>query len=242
MPNKLLIVQNISHEGPGLLQELLLHRNIATERVDLSLGDTVPDPLNFSAMVVLGGPQSVNDDTPAMHQQLKQIRRAISLKVPYLGICLGMQALVKAAGGRVVPCLLPERGFLAPSGEPYRMVVTETGAGEALFDNLAEGFRVFQLHGERVEPGTGTELIGRGTVCPHQAVKVGTNAYGLQYHCEMTPAMFSQWMEIDPSLKAMERKLLFRQFDAVAEEYRATGLRLLGNFLDIAGLGKEGKQ
>jgi len=191
-------------------------------------------------MVVLGGPQSVNDNTPAMRQQLKQIERALSLGIPYLGICLGMQALVKAAGGRVIPCPLPETGFLSPSGDPYRMALTETGAGDALFNELGQGFRVFQLHGETVEPAPGTELIGRGTECPHQAVKVGDSAYGLQCHFEMTPDMFHQWMEIDPSLKAMDRDKLFRQFDEVAEDYRATGLRLLDNFLAIAGFGKGG--
>ncbi|RTY38402.1 type 1 glutamine amidotransferase [Chlorobium phaeovibrioides] len=242
MPNKLLIVQNIRHEGPGLLEELVLRRNIATRRVDLSLGDSVPDPLHFSGMVVLGGPQSVNDDTPAMRQQLRQIEQALSHGIPYLGICLGMQALVKAAGGRVVQCPVPETGFLSPSNEPYRMVVTETGAGDALFDGLGQRFRVFQLHGETVELAAGTELIGRGTECPNQAVKVGSKAYGLQCHFEMTPASFSQWMEIDPSLKAMERALLFKQFNEVADEYRATGLRLLGNFLDSAGFGENRKQ
>ena len=52
-------------------------------------------------MMVFGGPDSANDDTEKMKQELQRISEILDAEIPYLGICLGMQALVKAAGGTV---------------------------------------------------------------------------------------------------------------------------------------------
>ncbi|ABB23407.1 type 1 glutamine amidotransferase [Pelodictyon luteolum] len=240
MQERLLIVKNITHEGPGLLEGLLLDRRIDADIADLSRGDPFPDPDSYRALVVLGGPQSVNDPTPEMQGELKQIEKALKKEIPYLGICLGMQALVHAAGGRVVPCPEKETGFFDPTGDPYRMELSEEGQSDPLFKGLGDRFRVFQLHGETVVPATGTVLLGTGHRCHHQAVKAGKHAYGLQCHFEMTRDTLDRWTEIDPDLKAMGRERLLGEFDELQEEYRTTGLRLLGNFLDIAGFKAEG--
>ncbi|NTW11043.1 MAG: C26 family cysteine hydrolase domain-containing family, partial [Chlorobiaceae bacterium] len=125
MSKPLLIVRNISHEGPGLLETALDLLGIEAENVDLGRGEAFPDPSNFSALVVLGGPTSANDDTPSMTEELRQTGNAILDGIPFLGICLGMQALVKAAGGEVVKCRVKEIGFNAPDGSPFRIDLSE---------------------------------------------------------------------------------------------------------------------
>jgi GMP synthase (glutamine-hydrolysing) len=237
MPEQLLIVKNISHEGPGLLETILEVNGITAMTVDLSKGDSFPDPGNFSALVVLGGPTSANDDTPVMQSQLRQIEKALAQEIPFLGICLGMQALVKAGGGKVLKCPVKETGFIDPEGQPYRVKLTKTGMEEPLFSGLGKSFAVFQLHGETVElANNGMEVLGTGTQCPVQAVRVGKNAYGLQCHFELTPGMFFRWLDIDADLKTMDRELLTRQFEEQREKYTGTGLALMNNFLRIAGL------
>ncbi|HHE07913.1 MAG TPA: type 1 glutamine amidotransferase, partial [Chlorobaculum parvum] len=124
MNNKLLIVQNISHEGPGILGDLLKEHEIRFELCDLSKGEAVPDPARFSGMVVLGGPQSANDPTPQITGELTLIGKALDAGVPYLGICLGLQLLVKARGGSVVKCPQQEIGFREPNGEPFMLELT----------------------------------------------------------------------------------------------------------------------
>ncbi len=237
MSEPLLIVKNITHEGPGLLEELLCEYGIASHVEDLSRGGTFPDPCDYRAVLVLGGPQSANDTTPVMQLQLRQIERALYESIPYLGICLGMQSLVKAGGGSVIKCQVKETGFLDSQGNPYRIELTSAGKQEPLFAGLGSCFPVFQLHGETVElAAIGMELLATGINCPIQAVKVGKNAYGLQCHFEMTPAMFSEWCNIDADLKGMDRQNLMEQFDALLKEYTATGRMLMDNFLRIAGL------
>lgn len=238
MPDsQLLIIKNITHEGPGLLEPLLHTYGISADVVDLSQGETFPDSQNYQAVVVLGGPQSANDATPSMQHQLQQIKRIVAEGVPYLGICLGMQLLVKAAGGRVLPCPQKEIGFFDADGAPYAIDLTNAGKNDPLFAGLDNTIRVFQLHGETVELApSGTELLATGIQCRHQAVKVGTNAYGLQCHFELTRAMFTDWLTTDHDLKQMESRQFLADFETFHEAYSATGNQLLQNFLKLANL------
>lgn len=237
MGKKVLIVKNISHEGAGLLETALFESGIASKCVDLAAAEPFPDPCQYSAVVVLGGPQSANDESPAMLLQLRQIERTLHEGIPYLGICLGMQALVKAGGGNVVKCRIKEVGFNDPEGRAYRIELTPSGKEDPMFEGLADNFPVFQLHGESVElAASGMELLATGKGCRNQAVRVGKNAYGLQCHFELTVSMFSEWIGIDSDLKRMNRFSLMKQFDMLRTEYKATGLKLMINFLTIAGL------
>ncbi len=237
MTKRVLIVKNITHEGPGLLDILLREHAIESHCVDLSLGEDFPDPVNYNALVVLGGPQSANDNNPSMQLQLCLIEQALHEEIPYLGICLGMQTLVKAGGGKVMKCPVKEIGFSDPEGNAYCVKLTETGNNDPLFSGLGRNFPVFQLHGETVGlAASGMELLATGKHCPIQAVKVGKHAYGLQCHFEMTPAMFSDWCDIDADLKNMDSNVLIKQFENIQEEYISTGLKLLQNFLMISGL------
>ncbi|NTV93715.1 MAG: C26 family cysteine hydrolase domain-containing family, partial [Chlorobiaceae bacterium] len=102
MTRKVLIINNITHEVPGLLETLLCEHGIAWHSEDLSADGTFPDPREYSALVVLGGPQSANDETPSMQLQLRRIEAALHEEIPTLGICLGIQCLVKAGGGKVM--------------------------------------------------------------------------------------------------------------------------------------------
>lgn len=95
----LLIVKNITREAPGLLARVLDEHNISYDVVDLDKGEPFPSPLTYKALVVLGGPDSANDATDKMQQELDQVRAAFTAGLPYLGICLGLQVGVKAAGG-----------------------------------------------------------------------------------------------------------------------------------------------
>ena len=98
MRNTVLIVKNITHEGPGLLETALVGRGIASVSINLAAGELFADPRQFGAVVVLGGPQSANDQTSSMQLQLRQVEQLLHEEIPYLGVCLGMQIVVKAGG------------------------------------------------------------------------------------------------------------------------------------------------
>jgi len=239
---KVLLVKNITREGPGLLEELLKENHIESDLIDLDKGDKFPDPLHYDAVFVFGGPDSANDTTPKMKKELERIKEVLSANIPYLGICLGLQALVKAAGGSVVKNQVKEIGFRDPENNPFSVTLTETvdlteeGKRDPLFTNLGHTYHVFHLHGETVNITKHMTLLAVGKFCWNQIVRVGTNAYGIQSHFELTPEMFERWINEDPDLQKMNKEKLRENFAAIKEEYARVGKQLLTNFLNIAKL------
>lgn len=238
--NKVLIVQNITREGPGLLVRLLDEVAVGYDIVDLHKGQPFPDPTNYAALVILGGPDSANDTTQKMLTQLERVRMAFDAGVPFLGICLGLQIAVKVAGGKVVKSV-KEVGLRTPDGSPYSVSLTELaltalGKKDPLFVGLQNEFRVFQLHGETVEMTNSMQLLAVGRDCPNQIVKIRRNVYGIQSHFEMTREMLAEWLQADPDLTPLDAKKVMAEFKQIEEVYTITGLSLLRNFLHIAGV------
>ncbi|NLL11960.1 MAG: type 1 glutamine amidotransferase [Fibrobacter sp.] len=235
MKKEILIVKNMTREDQGLLEELLKDRGIGYTVVDLDQGQKFPPVENYGAVVVLGGPDSANDESEKMKSELVRISEVLSAKIPYLGICLGLQALVKASGGKVVKSPVKEVGFIGPDGSNFKVELTEDGKQDPLFEGLDHTFNVFQLHGETVELTDSMALLGTGKFCRNQVVRVGSNAYGIQCHFELTPEMFEIWINEDSDLLELGKEQLRAGFAAIQEEYTSVGRKLLANFLRIAG-------
>ncbi len=227
----LLIVKNISREGPGLLEQIASEAGLTTTIVDLSKGEEFPDPTTYKALVVLGGPDSANDDTPKMTQELARIKEALAAGMPYLGICLGMQTLVKAAGGQVMRAPQKEVGFLGPDGVQSTVELNETGKSDPLLAGLADSLTVFHLHGETVELTADMQLLGTGKFCQNQIVKVGGKAYGIQSHFELTEEMLKVWAAKDPDLQPLGEEALLNGYNAIKAEYTQIGQTLFRNFI-----------
>ena len=233
---QLLIVQNITREKPGLLEAVLAERNISYELVDLDKGEAFPSPLDYQALIVLGGPDSANDTTGKMTQELAQVKIALDNKKPYLGICLGLQVGVKAGGGTIVPSPHKEVGFIDPDGGPFTVQLTDAGKHDPLFADLTDELKVFHLHGETVELTDDMVLLASGAWCKNQIIKIGESAYGIQSHFEQTEAMLRVLAAEDPDLIPLGAEVLLAAYKAIEAEYTRTGQTLFRNFLDIAGL------
>lgn len=237
---KILIVKNITREGPGLLTRLLDELAVGYEIFDLSLGEAFPDPTNYAALVLLGGPDSANDQTEKMRVEIQRVRQAIEAGVPYLGICLGLQVAVKACGGGVIPSV-KEVGLSTAEGSPYsvsltNLALTALGRKDPLFVGLRNDFRVFQLHGETVTPTSNMQLLATGEWVQNQIVKIRRNAYGIQSHFELTREMLEKWLTSDPDLTDHNAAKVIAEFNAIEEVYTITGLSLLRNFMHVAGV------
>lgn len=235
MRDSVLILKNITREGPGLIAEVLADRRLPTDIVDLSVGEPIPPLDHYGALIVLGGPASANDQTTHIVEALAGIRWWLNLKRPYFGVCLGLQLLVKAAGGRVVPSPVREFGWWNAQHAPFTVSVTNDGQGDPLLTGIESPFRVFQLHGETVELTPSMTVLGTAPEVPNQLVRVAPLAYGIQSHCELTPALLNSWLDEDPDLKTLDREAIVSEFGALREPYTLTGTRLIGNFLNLVG-------
>ncbi len=236
MRKPVLLVKHVTRRALPLVEHILIEKKICYEVVNLDFGEVFPDPEGYCAVIVLGGPDSANDQSAENLAMLERIREVLRLEIPYLGICLGMQKLVKAAGGEVVKSEIKEVGLRDYEGCLFEVELTETGRSDVLFNGVEERFSVFQLHGETVVLHDGIELLGKGKWCGNQIVKAGAKAYGIQCHFELTPEMLNLWLEDQEDLLKMNREHVKNEFCEMHPEYEKNGRRLFENFLRIAGV------
>jgi GMP synthase-like glutamine amidotransferase len=236
MLKEILILKNTPKENPGLLEIVLKKHNLGYQIVDFD-NTTILRPIeNYSALIVLGGPESANDLTPKMLGELTLIKEAIQSGVPYLGICLGLQTLVKATGGKVLKCKVNEVGFRAPDGGLFKIVLTREGKKDRLFNNLPDILTVFQLHGETVGITPQMTLLATGEYCRNQIVRFGETAYGIQSHFELTDDLLESWITGDSDLRKLNAGQLRSDFESIKADYFKTGQQLFLNFLSLGGL------
>lgn len=234
MKNKqILIVQNVSHEKPGLVGEILNENKLSFEVADLNKGQEFPNAENYSAVFVFGGPSSANDRTAAMNSELKQI---LSGEIPYFGICLGLQTLVKAAEGEVQKNPVKEIGFLDQKNEIFEIELSNEGKKDSIFNGIKSPMKIFHLHGETVKLTSSMKLLATGRYCTNQVIKIGKNAYGFQGHLEVTESLLKEWVKKDNDLKLMKLNSLIKDYGALKSEYQENSRTIINNFLQIAGL------
>ncbi len=236
MKKPLLIVKNMTHEGPGILEEILRKKKLESIIVDLESGDAFPSPKDFSAIIVMGGEDSANDKTEKMKTEIKRIQEAIKLGTPYLGICLGLQTLVKAAGGKVVKNDVREVGFRSPDGLYFSAQLTDDGSNDPLLAGIGMEMPMFHLHGETVELSGGMSLLASGEWCVNQIVLVTPGMYGMQGHLELTDDMFTEWCEKNSWLRECDRAKLATDWAKRKDDLQNTLTTIFGNFLRVAGL------
>lgn len=233
MKGEVVILKNIPHEGPGLIETLLLERRFPYRVIEVDEKSSEISTRGISALIVMGGPASANDKTPMMLSELDLIRKVVEQGIPYLGICLGLQTLVKALGGEVIECQKKEIGFKSNEKEFYNVKKTLQGSSDRLLNWVPDSFGVFQLHGETVIPAAGMKILGTGDICANQIVKAGENAYGLQFHPELTTELLDDWIKMDTDLKMLNPENLRADFKTYRHESEAAGKSILQNFLGM---------
>jgi GMP synthase (glutamine-hydrolysing) len=123
-----------------------------------------------------------------MVNEVAAIRKALDARLPILGICLGSQLLAKAAGSQVFRGAQPEVGW-AP------VQLTTSGSQDPLFEGLPNSFTAFHWHGDTFTLPEGSERLASSDLYRNQAFRLGSNAYGLQFHLEVTREMAKDWMQ-----------------------------------------------
>lgn len=188
-------------------------------------GETLPEPgPGHLGAIVYGGAESANDDAtkPYLRTELDWIERWLETGKPFLGLCLGGQMLARVLGARVDPH--PEAFY------EIGYVPIEAAAGA---DGFLDGVsHVYHWHHEGFTVPVGAELLATGPVFPNQAYRYGRNAYGLQFHPEVTVPVMTRWMNeaghmlAEPNAHPRARQL------ADAERFDAPLASWLERFLD----------
>ena len=176
-----LVLRHEPFEHLGYFEEILKNRNISFVYSDL--GDLL-DLGNHDGVIVMGGPQSANDQEMAV--ELHFIHQALGMKTPLLGICLGAQLIAKALGAHVYRNREKEIGW-AP------VYLTEAAAGDPVFGGLPSPSTFFHWHSETFMLPPGAVSLAYSDKCRQQAFRFDDTVYGIQFHPEITPEMIADW-------------------------------------------------
>jgi len=180
------IFRHLACEGPGYFADYLSRYHLPYTLICIDQGDEVPLSIDdFSALVFMGGPMSVNDDLPWIGRELSLIQQAQQQSVPLLGHCLGGQLISKALGGTITPNAVKEIGW-------HPVQKTESAHTTPWTAKLPEEFLAFHWHGETFSIPEGATAILRSQFCDNQAFVIG-NTLALQCHVEMTAEMVETW-------------------------------------------------
>ena len=228
-----LILKNISHEGAGEYQKILLNSGFQCVETDLSNGENIPQ-VSFDLIMVMGGPASANDNSPQILNELAFLQQQMQRQTPIFGVCLGLQLAVKAAGGKVERSPVPEIGFQDPDGSLFS--IEKTGKDHRLVEQWESSIPVFQLHGETVDLTDSMHLLASGKHCLNQLVLVNNFTVGIQSHIEINREMLIEWHSKDRELGKIPLDFLLKDFAKVSLSMQKNASSLLVNFLEMTKL------
>ena len=182
---KILVVLHQEKSSAGRVGHQLIEAGFDLDIRRPPLGDELPETLEHHAgAVVFGGPMSANDEDDFVRRETEWLKVPLGENRPFLGICLGAQMLVNHLGGKVEGHGdgLVEIGW-------YPLKATE--AGEAL---MQWPEMVYQFHREGFSLPKDAVLLATAKAYPNQAFRYGENAWGIQFHAELTQMMMHRWV------------------------------------------------
>lgn len=224
---RLLVFQHIDCEHPGSLRGFLAADKIEWHAVNLHRAEPIPDLKNYAALWVMGGPMDVwdVDEYPWLVAEKAAIREWVGvLRKPYLGLCLGHQLLADAMGGTCGPQRPPEIGVLD-------VALTAAADHDALFEGTPKNQKCLQWHSVCVaQPPQNTAILASSEMCKVQAMRVGSNAWSMQYHVEIEADTVENWGEVPAYRDALTASL----GPGALVEMKAAADSHMQSFLDCA--------
>lgn len=205
---KILLILHQARSDPGRVGEALRTLGYQLDMRIPAIGHPLPKDVNeHHAALVFGGPMSANDDHEEfIRDETAYVERVLKAELPYLGICLGAQIMARTFGADVKrhPEGIMEIGYHpikpAPLSSPY----------------FEKELKVYQWHKEGFDLPTDCDLLATGSVFPNQAFRYSSNAFGIQFHPEVTEAMSRKWltkashMLVEPGAQPAEEQLADR--------------------------------
>jgi GMP synthase (glutamine-hydrolysing) len=191
------------------------------------------DPFGYDAVLTLGGAVHPDQgaDHPWLDREKKLLAEMLEREVPLLAVCLGTQLLAEGAGAEARRVASPEIGW-------YRVQTTEEAIDDPVIGPLAPGFNALEWHSYETSVPPGAVPLARSEACL-QAYRVGENAWGIQFHAEVTLTDFEAWLDdyrSDPDAVALgldPERLRSDTRQAIAD-WNRLGHDLCARFLAVA--------
>lgn len=236
-----LIVQHLEPEQPAVLGEVLEAAGCALHTVRIDLGAPLPQDVSvFAGVVVLGGPMSAAGDEgfPTRTAEVALLRQAIDHEIPTLGVCLGAQLLALAAGAPVRRGHGPEIGW-------GTVDLTAAAGHDPLLAGVVDPLRVLHWHADTFPLPEGAVRLASNERYHQQAFRVGTAAWGFQFHLEVDGPAVERFLAAFPEEAAAApggADGVRRATPAALEELQAPRAVVLGRFAQLVAAGGPGRR
>jgi GMP synthase (glutamine-hydrolysing) len=209
---RVLVIEHELAAGPGRVGQWLSAEGVVLEICRPYAGETVPEWVKADGLLVLGGSVGPEDDVfaPWLPATRALLRRAVQDAVPTWGICLGGQLLAAALGGDV------RRGA---NGPEVGVLALDVDAGDdPVFGGLPARTYALQFHQDAVTrlPEAAVRLASNSAY-ENQVFRVGSCAWGVQFHPEVTTEDVQVWARDYPHVVTAGA----RDGDQVVEELAA---------------------
>src|SRR5258706_16135914 len=173
-------LQHVPFEGLAKIEEWATRAGHTVTGTRLYAHESLPsvDALDF--LVVMGGPMGATDDSRFrwMRGEKLFIELAIERQKKVLGICLGPQLIAHVLGGKVYQNPQKETGW-------YPLELNPPNVRRNALNVLPQRTTVFHWHGDPLDLPKRAVHLARSQACENQALGVGNNVEGLQFHLEM---------------------------------------------------------
>jgi GMP synthase (glutamine-hydrolysing) len=234
MRPRVLVVEHQADCPPALLGDWLAEAGCSLEVVRPTVGDALPEPTPYDALVVLGGSGSAAD--PERLPVVDLVRRAAERAVPTLGVCLGHQICALALGGEV---------GRSPHGQYvglYELGLTERGPHHGPVPALDDGVprrAVFWNDDVVTRLPDGAVVLARDSFGEVQATAFAPTVWGVQWHPEIAGGVPRSWAEEDlerQTARGIDQEQVLREVAAARDELVAAERVLAVRFAALAGV------
>jgi GMP synthase (glutamine-hydrolysing) len=188
------VCQQEKNEDLGALEGLLQEAGCETTvHMHGESGDSrAYDPAMHAGLILLGG-SGLSATSRTYADEKDWIRQALNTGSPILGICLGAQLLVDVHG---------ERGRVHQGTQEdgeygwKRVILTEAGKNDPVLRRLAPECEMLLYHQDwcKLSSDTVNSADSESSGDYSEAFRIGTNAYGIQFHPEIMRQMLPTWL------------------------------------------------
>ncbi|MBX2839008.1 MAG: glutamine-hydrolyzing GMP synthase [Gammaproteobacteria bacterium] len=176
-----LLILDFGGQTTQLIARRVRECGVYSEIHPWDLSEEELNSFNASGIILSGGPEStIAEGAPTIPQAV------LSMDVPVLGICYGMQALVHQLGGVVIAHTAEsEFGFASVEVTQPCQLLEGLNDGD---DPTKQTLDVWMSHGDRVDQlPQGFSAVGCSTNAPIAAMANDSlRCYGIQFHPEVT--------------------------------------------------------
>lgn len=193
-------------------------------------GEALPEPESVPGVIVTGSSSLLTDRELWSENTARWLARAVALDKPVLGICYGHQLLAHALGGEVRH---------NPRGREIGTVDVKLNSHaktDPLFGSFSDLLHLPVAHLQSVvRVPAHASVLGASVLDPHQIIRYGSAAWGVQFHPEFDANIVRAY--IDASRDDMLREGLDSEAIWHSATDTADGTFVLRRFAEIVRKG-----